>query len=253
MQAIMYQPELTERIPLSDGRGYVPCSPEYKAALAERNGIFRPSVEAPSSDHLRGEVRNRWFELNGLMDRMQWKGGHLGATVWFEPPGDVPHGWAILKKRGKAEGASLPGEGDATIEVVSTENETIVGGPTWCLTVPNALLRQWIVHLLAKELEDGPVDLSRSQLLDMAVPDALESACSALDSLAETDAEAAFEDALGHLDQVVGGALGLKAADIEYVQLEMGADPFLRHINPMWEKRGLSRQSYRDRVDVVAD
>ncbi len=144
-------------------------------------------------------------------------------------------------------------KGDATIEVVSTENETIVGGPTWCLTVPNALLRQWIVHLLAKELEDGPVDLSRSQLLDMAVPDALESACSALDSLAETDAEAAFEDALGHLDQVVGGALGLKAADIEYVQLEMGADPFLRHINPMWEKRGLSRQSYRDRVDVVAD
>lgn len=112
MQAIMYQPELTERIPLSDGRGYVPCSPEYKAALAERNGIFRPSVEAPSSDHLRGEVRNRWFELNDLMDRMQWKGGHLGATVWFEPPGDVPHGWAILKKRGEAEGASFPGERD---------------------------------------------------------------------------------------------------------------------------------------------
>lgn len=106
----MLLPELTERIRLSDGKGYVPCSPEYKAALTERDEIFRPSFAKPSSDHLRGDARYRWFALNGLMERLQWQGGHLGATVWFDPPGDAPHGWAILKKRAQAEqGAVLGG------------------------------------------------------------------------------------------------------------------------------------------------
>lgn len=144
-------------------------------------------------------------------------------------------------------------KGDATIEIVTMQNDTIVGGPAWSLMIPNPLLRQWIAHLLARELEDGPVDLSRSQLLDMAVPDALENACSALDEIAGTDPDVAFEAALAQLDQVVGTALGLNATEIGYVQGEMTADPFLRHINPMWEKRGLSRQSYRDRADIDAD
>lgn len=101
----MLQSALTERIPLTDGRGYVPCSSEYLAARTARDMIFRPTVQEPSADHLRGEERNRWFELNGIMDRLQWQGGHIGATVWFEPPGDVPHGWAILQKRDKRDGA----------------------------------------------------------------------------------------------------------------------------------------------------
>lgn len=103
----MLLPELTERIPLTDGRGYIPCSSEYLAARDARDAIFRPTRAQPSADHLRGDERRQWFELNGAMDRLQWQGGHLGATVWFDPPGDVPHGWAILQKRDKTDGAGV--------------------------------------------------------------------------------------------------------------------------------------------------
>jgi len=108
----MLLPALTERIPLTDGRGYIPCSPEYMAALNARNEIFRPSVVPPSSDRLRGDERGRWFEYNGLMDRLQWSGGHIGTTVWFEPPGDAPHGWAILKKQDKRDGDRIHSKRD---------------------------------------------------------------------------------------------------------------------------------------------
>ncbi|MDO7841796.1 hypothetical protein [Sphingomonas immobilis] len=103
----MLLPALTERIQLTDGRGNIPCSPDYMAALNARNAIFRLTVEQPPSGHLRGEERRRWFQHNGLMDRSQWQGGHIGATVWFEPPGDVPLGWAILQKRDKRDDAGL--------------------------------------------------------------------------------------------------------------------------------------------------
>jgi len=49
----MLLPELTERIPLTDGRGYVPCSPEYLSAREARDAIFRPTLAQPSADHLR--------------------------------------------------------------------------------------------------------------------------------------------------------------------------------------------------------
>lgn len=103
----MLLPELTERILLSDGRGYIPCSSEYLAARNARDAIFRPTLAQPSVDHLRGDARKQWFELNGVMDRLQWQGGHLGATIWFDPPGDVPHGWAILQKQDKRDGAGI--------------------------------------------------------------------------------------------------------------------------------------------------
>lgn len=99
----MLLPDLTERILLTDGRGYIPCSREYMAARAARDAIFRPTAAQPSVDHLQGDSRKQWFALNGTMDRLQWQGGHIGATVWFDPPGDVPHGWAILRKRDKRE------------------------------------------------------------------------------------------------------------------------------------------------------
>lgn len=108
----MLLPALTERIPLTDGCGYIPCSPDYMAALNARNAVFRSTAEQPFSDHLRGEERSRWFEHNGLMDRLQWQCSDIGATTWVEPLGDVPHGWAILQKRDKRDDAGVLSECD---------------------------------------------------------------------------------------------------------------------------------------------
>jgi hypothetical protein len=151
----------------------------------------------------------------------------------------------------RAGGIDLNGvpKGDATLETFEVSGSSILGGAAWQLDVPNSQLRKWLSHLLTRELEGGPTDLNRGSLLDMAVPDALDDACSALDAIASTDPDVVFESALAALDAIVGEALDLGTEEIAYIQTQMREDPFLRHINPMWEKRGLSRQAYRDVED----
>jgi hypothetical protein len=108
----MPQHILSEHMPLATANGFIPCSTEYRDALESRNAIHRPSAEHYMPDHLPRAERERWFEFNGQMDRLQWEGGHVGATVFFDPPGDVPHGWLILKKRDKAADRPVSGEAD---------------------------------------------------------------------------------------------------------------------------------------------
>lgn len=126
-------------------------------------------------------------------------------------------------------------------------NEHVLScGPEWVAVIPHPLLRRWVAHRIIRETDLSDQLFGRATVLNLEIPDNLLSALDALDRFECADAEGNFEAALDELDEVVGSCLGLTTDQIQYVKIQMQTDPFLKHINPMWEKRGLSRQRYLD-------
>lgn len=115
------------------------------------------------------------------------------------------------------------------------------------IVVPDLRLRRWVSHVLERLVAEGSAEVTRAGILDLIIPHSMDDAIAELDRLASISPQEAFESALAALDDLVGAALGLGAADIAYIQDQMRTDPYLKLISPVWEKRGLSTQGYTPR------
>ena len=150
-----------------------------------------------------------------------------------------------------ADGLSLAGipEEGLTIGAVSAEDHGLGLGDGRHVPVGNADLRRWMRHVLERKLQDGPAEIGRKALLDVAIPDDLGTAVAEVVRLEASDPGTTYEQALDELDALVGPELGLSADQIAYIKEEMASDDFLKAIAPSLERRGLSRQGYRGDVE----
>lgn len=148
----------------------------------------------------------------------------------------------------RADGVDLTSAPAAVSDIAAfvIQDEAVIGSAAWSIRVPSAGLRRWITHRLQRLISGERLGLTRDDVLNLEIPNDLEAALSALEAFEASDPDEAFESALTALDLAVGAALGLTADQVAEIQSAMATDPFLRHISPMWEKRGLSRQGYKD-------
>lgn len=72
--------ELNHRIEFPNGKGYTPCTKEYRLLRDELDAICDPHWE--SIHDLSADDYQRWSELEDLLARMRLQ-GHTGKAVRF--------------------------------------------------------------------------------------------------------------------------------------------------------------------------
>lgn len=105
--------------------------------------------------------------------------------------------------------------------------------------------------VLALKHREGDL-LTRAEILNLSMPAAASDVASWLSVVAahkEPVLIAAMKAHLSALDTVVGTALGLSAEDIEEVQRDLEADPFLRGIRPRYPGTVTRKQGFRTGLD----
>ena len=119
---------------------------------------------------------------------------------------------------------------------------------------------EWL-ELTRRDLADGLVvalnqqegeDLSKGNILNLPIPvTAAERAAWEKVILEHQEAklEADMAAKLNELDQLVGTALGLDAADILFIQSELRTDPFLKGIRPRYPGTVTRKQGFRTGLD----
>lgn len=94
--------------------------------------------------------------------------------------------------------------------------------------------------------------MTKSELLNLAIPAGAEE-CARWQAIVAAHGEAALEtemrDRLAELDQRVGMALGLDAADIAEIQRDLAEDSFLRGIRPRYPGTITRKQGFRVGLD----
>lgn len=115
------------------------------------------------------------------------------------------------------------------------------------LTVGDDELRKYLAYIIGRMLDEKPkLEIGRDDIGNLAIPDNLSDVVAEISRLEQTNLKLTFADALDRLDVVVGRALGLSQAAIDYIRAEMATDGFLRQLRPMLEQRGLRVQPYAD-------
>ena len=115
------------------------------------------------------------------------------------------------------------------------------------LTVGDDELRKYLAYIIGRMLDEKPkLEIGRDDIGKLAIPDNLSDVVAEISRLEQTNLKLTFADALDRLDVVVGRALRLSQAAIDYIRTEMATDGFLRQLRPMLEQRGLRVQPYAD-------
>jgi SAM-dependent methyltransferase len=113
--------------------------------------------------------------------------------------------------------------------------------------VDDVELRKYLAYIIGRMLDSNPkLELGRDEVGNLMIPDNLSDVVAEINKLEQTNLKQTFYDALDRLDAVVGKALGLPQADVDYIRGQMTTDGFLRELRPMLEQRGLRVQPYAD-------
>ena len=112
------------------------------------------------------------------------------------------------------------------------------------LEIPDDRLRRFVAFQLRTFSQAGEA-IALQDLVSIRVPRILDPVLEAIAEFETADRQAAFEQAHGRLDAVVGELIGLTAQEVETIGEAMRSEPFLREIKPNYAHRGFREQRLR--------